>query len=74
MTSYDVFTLNGTEIETGIETVVKRMGNNRPWPLSSFRCKMKASMQNLVTHLFPVPIPVSVLASVNTPLVLENNS
>ena len=42
--------------------------DNRFRSLSWYRCNAKASIPFHTTHLFPVPVLVSVLPSVNTPL------
>ena len=59
-----VFTLSGTENKTGTGTRATTMGDGGPWPLSCFRCNMKASAKFHTTHLFPVPVPISVSDSV----------
>ena len=47
---------------------------NRDWDQNNgreyvwFRCNVKASTQLHTAHLFPVPVSVSISASVNTPL------
>ena len=49
------------------------MGDNRSWYVFWFRCNVKASTQFLTTHFFSVPVPFSVLASVNTYLVYKSH-
>ena len=67
-TNYDVFILNRTGAETGTRTWTRPMGVNRSGSLSWFKCNVKVSTQFHTTHLFPVPVSVSVLAGMSTPL------
>ena len=65
--SNSVFTLSGTGTATGTGTGARTMGNNRSGPLSNVRCNAKALAQFYTAHLFPVPLPVLVAASVHRP-------
>ena len=61
---YSVFTLSGTGTETGTGTRAEAMGKNRSGRLSYFVCNVKAFRQFHTTHLFVVPVLVSVPAGV----------
>ena len=55
-----VFTLSRTGTKTGTGTGTRTMEDNRSSLLSWFRCNVKVSTQFLTTHLFQVPVPISV--------------
>ena len=63
---YGLFTLNGTETVTVTGTRTRKMVDNKSRSLFWSRCSMKASTHFHTTHLFLVPLPVLVTASVNT--------
>ena len=58
---------SGPRQEPGTRT--RTMGDNRSHPLYWFRCNVKTSIRVITTHLFLVPVKVSVPSNVNTPLV-----
>ena len=62
------FILSRTGIVTGAETGTRTMVDNRSQPMSWFRCNVKGSAQFHTIYLFLVSVPISVQASVNTPL------
>ena len=65
-----IFTLCGTGTETGTGPGAETTGDNKYQLLSWFRCNefhATVSTQFYTTHLFPVPVLVSVTAGVNTP-------